>query len=298
MQHGNVALITEEDYANEGDEVECTKAGTFQAWEIPDLDGEEYRARNPKSEPDKGSIRVLDTISAPVEGGGGLTTPVGGFCSAHWFDFHPSGIVALGNYQQGLRLIDTRNPRDLKQYGYFTGGATEVWDAYWAPQRDTKGAVVPGKKTNLVYTVDAVQGVGVFEVSGMPADLPVTGDDGPRGTFPSTPGSVADDNAKLGSSQGGAGQRGTSQRRYVCVSRRAITITVPKVGKSRLRSVRVTVNGKRHRGQLRGRKSVRVSLAKKLKGRYTVKITGTTRSGKRVSTTRRYRTCTPKPRTR
>ena len=293
VQNGNVILIGEEDYANDGDEVDCKKAGTFQTWEVPDLDAAAYRERNPKGEPDKGTVRVLDTINPPTEGGG-LTTPAGAFCSVHWFDFHPSGIVAIGNYQQGLRLVDTRNPRDLKQYGYFTGGATEVWDAYWAPQRDAKGTIVPGRKTNLVYTVDAVQGVGVFEVSGMPPDLPISGDD-TRGTFPSKPGNVAEDNAKLGggSSQGDA-RSGQSGVRYTCVSRRQITITVPKVGKSRLRSARVTVNGKRHRGQLRGRKSVRVSLARKLKGRYTVKITGVTRGGKRVSTTRYYRTCTPK----
>ena len=293
VTNGNVALITEEDYANEGDEVVCSNAGTFQTWEVPDLDGAEYRASNPKSEPDKGSIRVLDTIQAPQEAGGGLSTPVGGFCSAHWFDFHPSGIVAIGYYQQGLRLIDTRNAKDLKQFGFFTGGASEVWDAYWAPQRDAKGAVLGGKKTNLVYTVDAVQGVGVFEVTNLPPDLPISGDDS-RGAFPSQPGNVAQDNAKLGSEGSGSGAGGSAGQRFQCTSRRQITITVPKVGNSRLKSVRVTVNGKRHRGQLRGRKSVRVSLATKLKGRYTVKVTGVTRSGKRVSTTRYYRTCTPK----
>ena len=294
VQNGNVALITEEDYANEGDEIECTKAGTFQTWEVPDLDAEAYRSRNPKSEPDKGTLRPLDTISAPVEGGGGLTTPAGGFCSAHWFDFHPSGIVALGNYQQGLRLIDVRNPRDLKQFGFFTGGATEVWDAYWAPQRDGKGAVVPGKRTNLVYTVDAVQGVGVFEVSNMPPDLPTAGDES-RGTFPAPPSTVAADEARRGQQAIPSAQtRSTVARR--CVSRRAITITVPGVGRSRLRSVTVRVNNRRVRAVRRGRKSVRVTLARRLKGTYTVRISGRTRSGKRVSTTRRYRTCTPKRR--
>jgi hypothetical protein len=293
VQNGNVALITEEDYANDGDEVECDKAGTFQTWEIPDLDGAAYRAKNPKSEPDKGDLHVLDTFSAPLEGGGGLTTPVGGFCSAHWFDFHPSGIVALGNYQQGLRLIDVRNPRDLKQFGFFTGGGTEVWDAYWAPQRDKSGTVVPGRKTNIVYTVDAVQGVGVYEVSDMPPDLPVTGDDGPRGTFPAAPSTVAADEARRGQPVVTSGQRaGSTRKTVICGSRRNITITVPGVGKSRLRSVKVTIDGKKVTGKRIGRKQVRVTLANKKKGSYTVRITGRTRSGKRVSTTRRYKTCT------
>ena len=174
VENGNVALVTEEDYVNDGDEIACDLAGTFQTWSVNALDGSR-------------SMHPLDIINPPNEAGGGLSSPVGGFCSAHWFDFHQSGIVAQGYYQQGLRLIDVRNPRDLKQFGYFTGGGGEVWDAYWAPQRDPSGAVVPGKKTNLVYTVDAVRGVEVFAVNDLPPDLPVTGDEGSRGAFPADP---------------------------------------------------------------------------------------------------------------
>ena len=191
LENGNVLLVTEEDYANEGDEIECDKAGTFQTWEIPDLDGAAYRAANPGAEADKGTIRVLDTYSAPIEGKGGLSTPVGGFCSAHWFDFHQSGIVAMGNYQQGLRLINTRDPRNLSQFGFATGGASEVWDAYWAPEREASG-VATNRKTNVVYTVDAARGVEVFEVKDLPADLPLTGSSGSRGPFPGAPGTVGD----------------------------------------------------------------------------------------------------------
>ena len=297
VQHGNVLLISEEDYANDGDELACSQAGTFQTWEVPEIDGPRYRAANPKGEPDKGSIRVLDTISAPVEGGGGLSTPAGGFCSVHWFDFHPSGIVAVGQYQQGLRLIDVRNPRDLKQFGFFTGGGSEVWDAYWVPQRTAAGGVVAGKKSNIVYTVDAVQGVGVFEVSNLPPDLPVTGDEGSRGSFPAPPATVAEDAAaaRAGTNPVTGAPRSSRSRRN-CLSRRTITITVPGVRRSRLRSARVTVNGKRVRVRRVGRNRVRVTLAKRLKGRYTVRIDGRTRGGKRVRTTRRYLTCTAKRR--
>jgi hypothetical protein len=299
VANGNVALITEEDYANPktsgsgGDEVICDRAGSFQTWEVPELDGPGYRSANPKSEPDKGTMRPLDTIIAPVEGGGGLTTPVGGFCSAHWFDFHQSGIVALAHYQQGLRLIDVRNPRDLKQFGYFTGGATEVWDAYWAPVRNQAGAAT-GRKSNIVYTVDAVQGVGVFEVSNLPPDLPVTPGEPERGTFPGPPATVAADQAAARAGTNGPAGRPRSTAGRNCLSRRTITITVPGVRRSRLRSARVTVNGKRVRVRRVGRNRVRVTLAKRLKGRYTVRINGRTRGGKRVRTTRRYLTCTAK----
>jgi hypothetical protein len=121
-----------------------------------------------------GTIAPLDIIN-PVKFGDGLSTPIGGFCSAHWFDYHQSGIVAQGFYQQGLRFIDTRNARDLKQYAYVTGGATEVWDAYWVPQRDRRG-VAQRKKTNIVYTTDLVRGLDVFQVDVPPADLGETDD--------------------------------------------------------------------------------------------------------------------------
>jgi len=165
--NGNVLLVTEEDYFNDGDELACERAGTFQTWRIPDLDGEAYRAANPDLAPNQGTIEPLDLIN-PVALGDGLSTPVGGFCSAHWFDYHQSGIIAQGYYQQGLRLIDVRDATDLRQYGYVTGGASEVWDAYWVPQRDRKG-VASAKKTNVVYTTDLVRGLDVYEV-----DLPGT----------------------------------------------------------------------------------------------------------------------------
>ena len=115
----------------------------------------------------------LDIIN-PVKFGDGLSTPIGGFCSAHWFDYHQSGIVAQAYYQQGLRFIDVRDPRDLKQHAYVTGGASEVWDAYWVPQRNAKG-VAPAKKTNIVYTTDLVRGLDVYEVDVPGKDLSESG---------------------------------------------------------------------------------------------------------------------------
>ena len=88
-----------------------------------------------------------------------------GFCSAHWFDVHQDGFVALGHYGAGLRIIDVRDPREIAQYGYATGVATQVWDAYWVPERDAAGVAIPGQKTNIVYTADAVRGIEVFEVT-------------------------------------------------------------------------------------------------------------------------------------
>ena len=166
IANGNVLLVTEEDYLNNGDEVVCDRAGSFQTWYVPDLDGAAYRAKNPTgSTVGVGTITPLDATNAPAEFGGGASLPAGAFCSAHWFDVHQDGFVAQGWYAAGLRILDVRDARDIRQLGYATGVATEVWDAYWVPVRNAAGKAVPGKKTNLVYTADAVRGVEVFEVT-------------------------------------------------------------------------------------------------------------------------------------
>ena len=165
IANGNVLLVTEEDYANDGDEVVCDRAGSFQTWYVPDLDAAAYAQRNPSGATGLGTVTPLDTVNAPAEFGGGLSTPAAAFCSAHWFDVHQGGFVALGHYGAGLRILDVRDPRNVQQIGYSTGAATEVWDAYWVPQRDKKGVAIPGRKTNIVYTADAVRGIEVYEVT-------------------------------------------------------------------------------------------------------------------------------------
>ncbi len=159
INHGNVVLITEEDYEN----TDCATAGSFQTWKVESLGGA------------PSAVKPLDKINPVTEGGGGISPPQYAFCSAHWFDYHPSGIVALATYGGGLRLIDVRDPRHLKQFGFATWGASEVWDAYWAPRRNAAGQQIGS--SNIVYTVDLVRGLDVYSV-----DLP--GQAGNKATVP------------------------------------------------------------------------------------------------------------------
>ncbi len=187
VANGNVLLVTEEDYFNNGDEIACDKAGSFQTWYIPDLDGAAYRAKNPDGKTvGVGTISPLDQTNAPAEFDAGATPPATAFCSAHWFDYHQGGFVAQGWYGAGMRILDVRDARNIKQLGYATGLATEVWDAYWVPQRDAAGVVIPGKKTNLVYTADAVRGIEVFEVT-LPAAASAPAPEQPAGPPPAAP---------------------------------------------------------------------------------------------------------------
>ena len=150
VANGNVLLVTEEDY----EQTDCSLAGSFQTWWIKRLDG------TPSAIVPLDKVELADLGTFP--------SPVGAFCSSHWFDFHPSGIVAAGFYGGGTQFLDVRDARDIKSYGHATWGVSEVWDSYWMPVYNAKG-VMTAKKTNLAYSVDLVRGIDVYRV-----DLPGT----------------------------------------------------------------------------------------------------------------------------
>lgn len=150
LGNGNVLLVTEEDY----EQPDCSVAGSFQTWKINSL-----KRRDKITPLDK--VELTD-LGGPEQG----ITPLGGFCSAHWFDYHQTGIVAAAYYNGGVRLLDVRNPRDIKPFGFAQGGG-ETWDAYWVPRRNAKNHVVV-EKTNIFYSVDAVRGLDVYRVTNMP----------------------------------------------------------------------------------------------------------------------------------
>ena len=210
VENGNVLLVTEEDYANEGNEILCEQqngdeAGTFQTWEIPNLNGAKYRDGNPDNKANLGDIRPLDIVNAPSEFGDNapLSTPVGTFCSGHWFDYRDGGLVAQGYYQQGLWLEDVSDASNIKYYGHYTPVATEVWDAYWVPKRDADG-VVTGEDTNIIYTADAVRGIDVLEVD-LNAPAEDVGEDKPEDDDDRNGGNVGNGNDERKRDKDGGG---------------------------------------------------------------------------------------------
>jgi cell division septation protein DedD len=145
LANGNVLLVTEEDY----EQTDCSKAGSFQTWWVKRLDGT------------KDAIVPLDKVE--LADLGSFPSPQGAFCSSHWFDFRPGGLVAVGFYGGGTQVLDVRDPRDIKPYAHSVHGASEVWDAMWVPvYRDGKQT---GAKTRLVYSVDLVRGLDVYRVT-------------------------------------------------------------------------------------------------------------------------------------
>ena len=93
--------------------------------------------------------------------------------------------------------------------------------------------------------------------------------------------------------RGGAACRGAVAVRD-CTSRRAFRV---HFAKRVARRARVTVNGGGRASKLRrshGRYVTRLDLRGARKGIITLRATGRSRSGKRATDARRYRTCTPK----
>ena len=154
FRRGNVLLVTEEDYV----QTDCSRAGSFQTWHVRRLDRGARSAIKPLDKVELSDLQAQQPMAVPQ--------PQGTFCSAHWFDYHPSGIVAIGYYGGGTQFIDVRDPEHLKSFGYAYTGASEVWDTMWVPRYGDDGAQTGGK-TNVVYSIDLVQGLNVFSV-----DLP------------------------------------------------------------------------------------------------------------------------------
>jgi hypothetical protein len=136
--------------------------GAFQTWYVPWLSAGRYDQVNPDREHGGGTIVPLDRWQTELADSG-ITLRQPGFCSAHYFDFHPAGVVAIAFYEQGTRILDVRDPWDIKQVGYFFTADQETFDARWVPVYDDDGRNT-GEPSNIVYTTDHVRGMDVLRV--------------------------------------------------------------------------------------------------------------------------------------
>ncbi len=145
LANGNILLVTEEDY----EDTDCATAGSFQTWHVKRMDGSDG------SIVPLAKVELADLATYPL--------PVGAFCSAHWFDYHQSGLVTVGYYGGGTQILDVSDPLAPSSHGFAWFGASEVWDSYWVPVYTSRG-VATGKKTNLAYSVDLVRGLDVLAI--------------------------------------------------------------------------------------------------------------------------------------
>jgi hypothetical protein len=122
----DVLAITEESFSTG-----CGRqAGTLQTWRIPR----------------RGRMTPLDSFGVERD------RSVRVLCSAHYFDAR-DGLIAQGFYEQGVRLIDARRPRRLRQVGYYVARPGLFWGALFAPTDPTG---------STVYALDHSRGIDVL----------------------------------------------------------------------------------------------------------------------------------------
>lgn len=163
IRRGNVLLVTQEViFVDSGGCPTGGKEGEFQVWYVPFLDAGRYRQVNPGLVPGGGSIRLLSTWNTELWDTG-LEVRRPGACSAHYFDFRDDGFVASTWFEQGLRILDVRDPSNIRQVGYFVMPDQFTWDAYWVPAYGPDGRQ-SGARSDLVYIADNGRGLDIVRV--------------------------------------------------------------------------------------------------------------------------------------
>lgn len=141
---GETLLMTEENYTDTSSQPtpgSCHDQGRFETWDIRNY----TKGRTPTP---------IDRWTTEVNGTPFLTgnhAPVTVFCSSHWFT-ERGGLVADGWYEQGTRILDVRDPANIRQVGYWLPPNAVTWAAYWVTD-------------DIVYTADIGRGIDVLRVT-------------------------------------------------------------------------------------------------------------------------------------
>jgi LVIVD repeat len=164
------------------------------------------------------------------------------------------GIVACSFIASGLRVFDIRDPYHPREIAYFTTPPSNY--AMSSPAFvPARGEIWYADGNSGFYALRVTNAVWPFAAKTSPLGLP-----------------------------------GTAR----CASRRVFSIHLREPKGRRLRSARVYV-GTRRVAAVRGRRlRARVDLRGLPKGLVRVRIVAVTRSGRTITETRRYRTCTPR----
>lgn len=139
-RRGDVLAVTEENLASS-----CEQSGRFATYDLRgSYTGAGFKASTVKTH----RLRELDTWT-PEEQEGAT-----GCDSAHYFTDRGDGLVAIAFYGQGTRFLDVRNPKDIKQVGFFRPDDASTWAAYWRPG-------------GYVYVADNTRGIDVLKIGAL-----------------------------------------------------------------------------------------------------------------------------------
>ncbi len=136
----NAVLATEEVTGSN-----CPGSGKLASYDLTNTyGGAGFRSTPAK----KFRMTLLDTWTPERQAGST------GCDSAHYFQDRGNGLLAAAFYGQGTRFLDVRNPRDIKQVGFYRPDDANVWAAYWRPG-------------GYVFVADFTRGVDVIRVGAL-----------------------------------------------------------------------------------------------------------------------------------
>ncbi|MDX6664788.1 MAG: hypothetical protein QOG68_994, partial [Solirubrobacteraceae bacterium] len=138
IPRNDVLLATEENVVTD-----CKTSGRFVTY---DLRGTYKGEGFAKGTAGTARLKPLDTWTPEKQEG------ASGCDSSHYFTSRGDGITANAFYTQGVRFLDTRDPANIRQVGYFVNADSNTWAAYWH-----KG---------YVFVADLQRGVDVLKFDG------------------------------------------------------------------------------------------------------------------------------------
>jgi hypothetical protein len=145
----DTVFVVEEDWDPLSNDL-CANDGAFQSGEITQDQSGRLR------------VRALDRFSIG-QGELGDTDRLPGApvsCSAHYFDVRADGVATVAWYEQGVRILDTSDPTNLREIGYAIGPG------------ETITTLIRG---DLIYAFDTVQGLVVLRLAGGPEQATLNG---------------------------------------------------------------------------------------------------------------------------
>jgi hypothetical protein len=191
-------------------------------------------------------------------------------------------ITACSSFGSGVRVYDIRDPAKPKEIAYYNAGTVTTPDGSATVANAAVARPVIRSDLGQIWFPDAYKGFHVIQVR--------------EGVWPfkdQDPCPHEDEylaQYDLGYEECRAERKQAVQLPSAkpCRSRRSFDIRLRKGVRARV--AKVYVNGKLKK-TVRNTRSARITLTGLPKGRYTVKVVITTRGGKRIVETRRYRTC-------
>jgi hypothetical protein len=144
LPRNDVLFATEENIVSD-----CKTSGRFVAYDLRSTYG--GSGFNPATDP-TARMTVLDTWTPEKQEGSN------GCDSSHYFTSRGDGLTVNAFYTEGVRFLDSSDPTNIRQVGYFVNSDSDTWAAYW--------------HSGYVFVADFQRGVDILKFSGSPSAAP------------------------------------------------------------------------------------------------------------------------------